>query len=210
MEGDRPADVEHIVEARTLREGMLFSLPAVGLREEREERRRTLNERCEKAAELVNGTRDPAVVWCHLNPEGDRLEKLIPDAIQVSGKDSDDEKEEKLTAFSRGNARVCIIKPVIGAWGLNWQHCAHAIFFASHSFEQYYQGVRRNWRFGQKRSVTVDNIVSEGERGVLLNLQRKSAAADKMFSSLVAQMRDALAIDRDRIFDKKEEVPSWL
>ena len=82
--------------------------------------------------------------------------------------------------------RVLVTKPSIAGWGLNFQHCAHVTFFPSHSFEQYYQGVRRCWRFGQTNPVTVDVVTTEGERRVLDNLQRKAAAADRMFNKLVA------------------------
>jgi len=203
-------EVEHVVETDTCAPGMLFALPAVGLDEQREERRRTMGERCERVAALVNGTGQPALVWCHLNDESDRLADLIPDAVEVSGADSDDKKEGKLLDFAEGRARVLITKPKIGAWGLNYQHCNHITFFPSHSFEQYYQGVRRCWRFGQTRPVTVDIITTEGERGVLRNLQRKAEQADKMFSNLVAQMNAAQAIDRASQFTKTQELPQWL
>lgn len=203
-------EVEHVVETDTCADGMLFALPAVGLDEQRKERRRTMGERCERVAELVNGTGQPALVWCHLNEESDRLADLIPDAVEVSGKDSDDKKEGKLLDFAEGRARVLITKPKIGAWGLNYQHCNHITFFPSHSFEQYYQGVRRCWRFGQTRPVTVDIITTEGERGVLRNLQRKAEQADKMFSNLVAEMNAAQAIDRASAFTKTQELPTWL
>ena len=189
---------------------MLFAMPAQGLKEQREERRRTVQERCEQIAALVNNTGQPALVWCHLNDEGDMLEKMIPDAVQVSGSDSDERKEDRLEAFADGRARILITKPKIGAWGLNFQHCNHVTFFPSHSFEQYYQSVRRCWRFGQKRPVTVDIVTTEGERGVMRNLQRKAAQADTMFSHLVAEMNQALAIERTNNMTKKVQVPSWL
>lgn len=202
---------EHIVEARTNRDGLLFSMPAVGLSEEREERRRTLVERCERAAALVVDTGQPAVCWAHLNDEADLLERLVPDAIQVSGRDADEEKEEKFDAFASGQARVLVTKHVIGAWGLNWQHCAHTTMFASHSFEQTFQSIRRFWRFGQEREVTVDTVISDGEQRVLANLRRKSDQADRMFDGIVKHMRDELAISRNiRQFFKKEGVPTWL
>jgi superfamily II DNA/RNA helicase len=185
-------------------------LPAAGLKEQRDERRRTVAERCERVAELVGNTGQPALVWCHLNEEGDQLERLIPDAVQVSGADSDDRKEDRMMAFASGKARVLVTKPKIGAWGLNFQHCAHITFFPSHSFEQYYQGVRRCWRFGQKRPVHVDLVTTEGELGVLRNLQRKAEQADRMFSSLVAEMNAAIAIDRASQFQSTIEVPQWL
>ncbi|MCU0894789.1 MAG: DEAD/DEAH box helicase [Rhodospirillales bacterium] len=199
----------HVIEARTKAEGTLFELPAIGLREERDEVRRTLAERCEAVAELVRGDRS-AVVWCHLNEEGNRLARLIPDAVQVSGSDSLEAKEEAFHAFSKGEVRVLITKPKIGAWGLNWQHCAHMTFFPSHSYEQYYQAVRRSWRFGQKNPVTVDIVTTEGGRNALDNLKRKADQADRMFDRLVAHMSDALHIERGVAHEKAVEVPAWL
>lgn len=201
---------EHIVGARQLRPGYLFSMPAVGLAEEREERRRTLQERCEQVAALINGTGRPAVAWCHLNDEGDLLERLIPDSVQVSGRDRDEAKEERFEAFTRGQVRVLVTKPAIGAWGLNWQHCAHMTLFASHSFEQYYQTVRRFWRFGQTQPVVVDHVLSEGEAFVLENLRRKAAQAERMFAAMIGSMQDELGIRRSNPYDIPTEVPAWL
>lgn len=201
---------QHLVEASRNPDGMLFSLPAVGLQEQREERRRTISDRCDKAAELVAKTGQPAIIWCHLNDEGDALARMIPDGEQVSGNDEEDVKEAKFLAFLRGDARVLIIKPKIGAWGLNFQHCAHVVSFPSHSFEQYYQAVRRCWRFGQKRPVKVDIVTTEGEKNVLQNLQRKSEAADKMFAELIRHMHDAMAVHRSATYTETAEMPSWL
>lgn len=199
----------HVVQSATVAPGMLFALPAADLREQREERRRTIQERCERVAELVVHD-EPALVWCHLNDEGNLLDKLIPDAVQVSGSDSDDAKEERFLGFVNGDIRALVTKPKIGAWGLNFQHCAHMTFFPSHSYEQYYQGVRRCYRFGQNRSVVVDVISTEGEQKVLENLQRKAAQADRMFSNLVAEMNNAINLSSDTRFDVDQEIPSWL
>lgn len=198
----------HFVEANTPREGTLFDVPAVGLHEEREEARRTITERCEKAAEVLADA-DPAVAWCQLNAEGKLLTALIDGAVEVTGSDHVDAKEEKLAAFSRGEIRVLVTKPAIGAWGLNWQHCHRMTYFPSHSYEQEYQAVRRSWRFGQKHPVVVDLITTEGGRNVLANLERKAAQADRMFDSLTAHMRDALSIRRSDPYDQTVEVPTW-
>lgn len=201
---------QHTVISSTLAEGMLFALPAVGLKEQRDERKRTIPERCDYAAALVNAHTEPATVWCHLNEESAMLARLIPDAVEVSGDDSDDEKERKLLAFQRGEVRVLVTKPKIGAWGLNFQHCAHMVTFPSHSYEQYYQSVRRQWRFGQTRPVVVDVVSSEGERQVLENLQRKQRNADQMFARLVNEMTAAMSIHRPARQALTLEVPSWL
>jgi len=145
-------ETEHILKVSRPLNGRLFAEPAVGLSEQREERRNTLTERCEEVARLVDHDK-PALVWCQLNDEGDLLEKIIPGAVQVEGSDTDDHKEKSFLDFAAGNIRVLVTKPKIGAFGLNFQHCSHVTFFPSHSFEQYYQGVRRCWRFGQKNPV---------------------------------------------------------
>jgi SNF2 family DNA or RNA helicase len=106
--------------------------------------------------------------------------------------------------------KYLITKPKIGAFGLNFQSCAHVVFFASHSYEQYYQGVRRCWRFGQKRPVKVDTIYTEGEKLIMKNIKRKARAADKMFTNLIHHMQDALKINRKQYQQIKVELPSWL
>lgn len=199
---------DHIITAPPP-DGMLFSIPAFGLAEEREERKRTLNERCEFAASLVDHDQ-PAVIWCHTNAEGDLLEQVIPDAAQIAGRTPDDRKVELYEAFASGRQRVLVIKPKIGAWGLNWQHCAHVVTFASHSYEQHYQSVRRCWRFGQQRSVVVDVIATEGEARVLANMRSKSERAVQMFDQLVAQMNDATTIKRVNHYTTTPKVPQWL
>lgn len=201
---------EHTVEITEPAPGFLFTLPAIGLYEQREEKKRTIEERCGQVAGIVSGTKDPALVWCQLNDEGDYLEDIIPDGVQISGRDSDDSKEEKFLDFISGKTRVLITKPKIGAWGLNLQHCNHITYFPSHSYEQYYQAVRRCWRFGQKRTVFVDIVTTDGEKAVMKNLKRKADAADRMFTNLVAEMTRATKIDGGIQFTQKEEVPSWL
>jgi hypothetical protein len=201
---------ERIVETRTLADGWLIPHAATNMAEEREERRRTIVERCEMAAELTASTGQPFVMWCHLNPEGDLLEKLMPDAVQVAGCDPDEAKEEAYEAFSSGQARGIITKQKIGGWGLNWQHCAHVLEFASHSFEQHYQGVRRCWRFGQTKPVINDLIATEGERGASLNMRRKSENADQMFTRIVQHMNESIRLDSGYKFEKNVEVPEWL
>lgn len=201
---------EHLVDAKRKADGMLFDLPAMTLEDQREERRRTIPDRCDRVAELIGTGTDAAIAWCHLNDEGDLIQKLIPGSEQVSGDDTDERKEELFKAFSDGQVRVLVTKPVLAGFGLNWQHCCRQTFFPSHSFEQYYQSVRRCWRFGQTRPVTVDIVASSGQVGIRANLQRKSEAADAMFESLVALMNDSLGIKRGSVFTTQTEVPSWL
>jgi len=201
---------QHVVNALTKADGMLFDLPAHSLHEQRDERRRTVQERCEKAAEVANREKKSVVVWCNLNDESKLLADLISDSKEVVGSDSDEKKENAFQDFESGNLRVMVTKPTIAGFGLNWQHCAHQTFFPSHSFEQFYQAIRRSWRFGQTNPVTVDVITSEGEARVLSNLQRKQVAAEKAFSRLVELMNDSISIERTTNFQQNEEIPSWL
>ncbi len=200
---------DHVIAPETPPPGMLFNTPAFGMAEERGERTRTLDQRCGYVADLVKHDR-PAVIWCHMNAEADRLAEIIPDAEQVAGKTPDERKIELYEAFAGGSLRVLVIKPKIGAWGLNWQHCNHVVTFASHSYEQYYQSVRRCWRFGQTRPVDLDVVATEGEIRVLGNMRAKAKKADAMFTALVREMAGATKIDREDLYTQPTEVPSWL
>lgn len=201
---------EHVVSSRTKNEEFLFDMPAVSLAEQRDERRRTMTERCELAASIINATGNPAVAWCHLNPEGKLLEKLIPGSVEVSGDDHEDFKEETFESFSSGQLRVIISKSSIAGLGFNWQHCAHQTHFPSHSFEAWYQSIRRCWRYGQKNPVRIDMITSEGEARVMSNLRRKAAQSDEMFRQLIGFMNDELKIEKREVNATKIQTPAWI
>lgn len=201
---------ETVVGIDTPLNGMLFTMPAVGLHEQRQERRSTIDKRCEAAANSINSHKEPAVAWCYLNDESAGLRDAIPGAVEVSGSDTLEEKEEALIGFAKGQIRVLVTKPEIAGFGLNWQHCAHQTFFPSHSFEQYHQAIRRSWRFGQKRPVTVDIITSEGETGVLASLLRKSEQADRLFANLVSLMGEANTFKQSTSGSIETALPSWL
>lgn len=204
---------EHVVQARRLREGMLYETPAVTLQEQSEDLRRTLQERCEKAAELVSNHRGASVMWCHLNTESSLLAKLAPNCVEISGGTNardEEHNEESFLAFASGQIQNIVTKPSMGGFGMNWQHCHHQTYFPSHSFEQFYQGIRRSWRFGQKSPVMIDLVTTEGQAGVLANQQRKAKQADEMFSNLVSLMNDQLQISNKREFLHAEILPAWL
>lgn len=188
--------------------GEMFVKPAKGLTDERRDTRATINERCEMAADLH--THDSSIAWCHLNDESKILNKLIPNSAQVAGPDSDEKKIETFQAFRNGEIKTLITKPKIAGFGMNWQHCNYMTYFPTHSFEQYYQSVRRCWRFGQEKPVTVDMVSSSAQDRVIRNLKSKSVACDIMFDKLIEHMNNALNINRMTSFDEKMEVPTWL
>jgi len=199
---------DHTVIPRKPPPGYLFTVPAFGLNQERQERRRTIEERTELVAELTQDS-DRAVVWCQLNDEGDAIEKAIPDAIQVKGTQSIDRKEELLGDFMTGDARVLITKAKIAGLGLNMQHCAHVVTFVDHSYEKFYQSMRRCYRFGQKRPVRLDVISTVGEVNVKKNMDRKEKLAAQMFESIVAFMNDSQDV-ADNGSTTRMEVPQWM
>jgi len=167
----------------------LFTIPAQTLAEQRVVRRKTMSQRVDTVADVVNASNEPWVVWCELNDEGDELHKLISDSEQVAGRDSNEDKERKLIDFTRGKIRVMVTKPKIAGHGLNWQHCHNMAFVGlSHSFEQFYQAVRRCWRFGQLSPVEVLVVTTDIESAVLENIKRKQADAEIMAERMVECM----------------------
>ena len=200
-------DLRHVkIPAVCKYEGIFPS--ADNLDEQRREKKESIVSRCEKVVELIPDDR-PVVIWCHRNDEGDLLEKLIPDGVQVSGGQSDEIKEERLTAFSGGQIRVMITKPRIGGWGLNWQHCADVFCFASHSYEAFYQCLRRCWRFGQENEVTVSMVYTEAESRIVDNMLRKDKQAIEMYEGIIREM-NGYQTDTKLESLVKVEMPAWL
>lgn len=162
----------------------MFAMPASRMTEVREEQKLTVRERCEKAAGLADGK--VSVYWCNLNEESSTLAEMDRDAVEILGGMSIDKKEEILVAFARGEIKRLITKPKMTSMGLNWQHCNHTVFFPTWSYEQWYQAIRRFWRFGQKREVTCDVVISEGQERVMDALQQKTAKAIELYENIVA------------------------
>lgn len=193
--------------------GLLFRIPEMSATSFHAEKRHTLKERCAMAADLV-GHNEQAVVWCETNEESDLLERLIPDSAQVRGSQDADTKERLLLGFVDGDYRVLITKPKLAGFGLNFQNCAHAVFASiSFSYEQHYQAIRRMHRFGQKKRVRTDIVISDTEASVLDAVQRKSADHEIMKREMVKAMRrHQLESDLHVIYGEHERVnfPSWI
>jgi hypothetical protein len=189
--------------------GLLFVQEVSTLIEQRAARRSSLDARVVAAAALVEV--EPAeqwLLWCDLNDEGDALEKAIPGAVQIKGADKPDVKEARILEFAEGTTRVLVTKPSIAGAGVNLQRCARMIFVGiGHSFEAYYQAVRRCWRFGQSRSVVVYVITSEAEGRVLDNLKRKAADAERMG---VEMSGETAAIVRAEVTSSHREATSYV
>lgn len=198
--------------------GMLFAMPAPTLTGQRQAKRDSLQDRCEKVAALVAA--EPGeqwLIWCDLNEEGDLLQKLIPGAVQVAGSDSREHKEAVMLGFAEGSVRVLITKAKIAGFGMNWQGAARMAFASvNHSYEQFYQCIRREWRFGQARPVHVHVVYSEGEGLIIDNLARKEADAQRMAEQMARYIRfehqdGARGRDRDGYQPTLSmTLPAWL
>lgn len=191
-----------IVESDYAPEGQLFPTVLKGIGDRAAVRKSTLMDRVKAAADLINDSSEPYIAWCGLNDESKELAALVPDAVEVEGSQSPEEKAERLEAFARGEVRVLVTKPSIAGFGMNFQHCARMVFVGlSDSYEQYYQCIRRCYRFGQTRPVTVHIVLTEVEETVLANVMRKEEEAERTSRELV---RHVAEFERAEIGTKEE------
>jgi hypothetical protein len=160
----------------------MFNKPAKGFNEVRHEVKQTITERCEKAVELAAGK--TSVYWCNRNEESALIRNLDSEAVEIIGSQSMERKEEILLAFAQGDIKRIITKAKMTGQGLNWQHCNHSVFFPTYSYEQYYQAIRRFWRFGQKNNVTIDMVISDGQGSVLEAIRKKTQKAIELYENL--------------------------
>lgn len=161
---------------------LLFTPIAKTMTEVRHEQKETTDQRCKKAVELAKNK--VSVYWCNTNAESHLIKKLDPSSVEILGSMSIDKKEDILLNFANGNISRIITKAKMTGMGLNWQHCNHSVFFPTWSYEQYYQAIRRFWRFGQKRDVTIDLVISDGQKRVIKALDQKTKKAIELYKKL--------------------------
>lgn len=185
----------------------LFAMPAKTMTEVREEQKQTVSQRCNSAVALADGK--TSVYWCNLNEESSLLANLDREAVEIVGGMSIDKKEEILVAFANGEIKRLITKAKMTSMGLNWQHCNHTVFFPTWSYEQYYQAIRRFWRFGQKNAVTCDMVISDGQERVIEALQQKTEKAIELYGNLVSAANSSFAM-QNKEFNKQVIIPEFL
>jgi len=203
VEADRSQDTQ----------GMLFRIPEMSATSFHAEKRQTLKQRCDKAAELATHDQ-PVTVWCETNEESALLAKMIPDAREVRGDMTPEQKEEALLGFADGDFRVIVTKPKLAGFGVNWQHCAHAVFASiSFSYEQHYQAVRRSHRFGQQQRVRNDIVISDTERSIWEVINVKGKKHDEMKRRMSHAMSKAQSTTTTRVkYERPLDLafPTWL
>lgn len=176
----------------------LFNQIARRLAEVREEQKLTQEDRCQKAVELTKG-KDISVYWVNFNRESELIKEMDKDCFEIKGSMNLDKKEDILINFAQGNISRLVTKPKITAFGLNWQHCNHTVYFPTFSYEQYYQSIRRFWRFGQTKPVTVDLVYSDGQKRVIDSLLAKTEKANNLFDKLNKTLNNYKEVKKEQI-----------
>lgn len=185
----------------------MFNIVAKNFNEIRHEQKQTEEKRSEKAIELASGK--TSVYWCNTNNESSILKHSDSEAVEIIGSQSIDKKEEILLAFANGEIKRLITKAKMTSMGLNWQHCNHSVFFPTWSYEQYYQAVRRFWRFGQKNDVTIDMVISDGQTRVIEALQQKTQKAIELHKNLTDNVNRSF-VHKTKEFNKQIITPNFI
>jgi len=185
----------------------MFNIVAKNFNEIRHEQKQTEEKRCSKAIELASGK--TSVYWCNTNNESSILKSSDSKAVEIIGSQSIDKKEEILLAFANGEIERLITKAKMTSMGLNWQHCNHSVFFPTWSYEQYYQAIRRFWRFGQKNDVTIDMVISDGQTRVLEALEQKTQKAIQLHKNLTENVNRSFE-NKVKEFNKELIKPKFL
>lgn len=207
---------EHIIESG-ITDG-LFAPIASGLLERNRARKDTVDARVEEAATIANGIKGQCLIWCNLNEESEKLQAAIAGAVEVKGSDDTEHKAGALMGFARGEVSRLVTKPKIAGFGMNWQGCQHMVFVGlSDSWEQFYQAVRRCWRYGQTKPVHVHIVSADVEGGVLTNIKRKESQHKQLTREMVAVMKEKTLAELGKATQEKAdynnkvklEVPAW-
>jgi len=185
----------------------MFNKSAKGFNEVRHEVKQTIEERCIKAVSLAKGK--TSVYWCNRNEESKLLSSLDSEAVEIVGSMTMEKKEQILLDFANGKIKRLITKASMTSFGLNWQHCSHTVFFPTYSYEQYYQALRRFYRFGQKNNVTVDLVISDGQSGVMKSLQTKTKKAIELYENLNKNVNGSFH-QTIKEFNKTIELPKFI
>jgi SNF2 family DNA or RNA helicase len=208
----------HFVKADYKPEGELFFNGLKGLQHRGEIRRSTIDNKLQKALEILND--EQWIIWCGLNDESSQITKLIPGAVEVKGSDSSEYKAEMIEAFQDGKYKVLVTKGKIAGYGMNLQNAHNMMFIGlSDSWEMYYQCIRREYRFGQKNPVNVHIILSDIEREIYNNVQRKEQIAQTLHNELIKNvamyeindLKGGHELDMDEykpIIEMK--IPNWI
>ena len=186
----------------------LFTPQAKTMTEVRNEQKQTEKIRAEKAVELAQNK--TSVYWVNTNNENDLINKMDNECVEIIGSQSIEKKEEILKAFAKGEIKRIVTKAKITGMGLNWQHCNHCVFFPTWSYEQYYQAIRRFWRFGQTKPVTVDLVLSDGQERVLKALKEKTTKAQKLYENLVKNVNSDFKLDLKKDENIEAKLPSFI
>lgn len=207
---------KHIVEQDITHDtgGMLFRIPDTSATQIHKEKRITADSRAQRIAEVVSAEpSEPWVIWVETDYEADAVARYLPHAVEVRGSMPNDLKERRLIDFTE-NGGIIVTKPSIAGFGLNWQHCRRVAFAGlSFSYEQFYQAVRRCWRFGQTSPVEVHVAMADTEEAIWRTVQRKQSDHEDMKVHMYAAMRRAVEVRGVKLGYEPQlpaNLPDWI
>ncbi len=182
------------------------------------EKKRTIESRTKRVKEIIdNNPNEQYLIWVDMNEEADKLKVLLPDAVEVRGSDKNTFKEEASQKFKSGEIKYLISKPKIFGYGMNFQNCHNVIFCGlTYSYENYYQALRRLYRFGQKEEVNSYIVLGSTEKIILETIRRKEKQQQEMKNSMSISTKDIQLLEikqeekKEKKIDSTIELPSWL
>jgi len=194
----------HMVMVSHNAEGELFRAQATGLADMRKEMRHTLAQRVDETARIVATNDGQWVVWVHTNDESQACARAIPGAFELTGSMTPEDKADAVVKFARGDIRVMVTKPSIAGFGVNWQQCCNTVWCSvSYSYEQFYQAVRRFWRFGQRSEVNVHVVIADTQQAMWAVVENKANNGDEMMEKM-AQATQRIGLDMDRVHGARD------
>ncbi|WP_196607117.1 helicase-related protein [Pectinatus frisingensis] len=213
-----PANLQQVTVKTAAKGNSLFVVEAQTLQERQRARKNTIDERIKATADLVNSSDEQWLIWCGLNEESDKLHKNITDSVEVKGSDTSEHKEKSMIGFASGEVKKLITKPSIAGFGMNWQNCHNMVFVGlNDSFEQYYQAVRRCYRYGQDKPVNVYIVTADVEGQVIENVRRKEHDFEKMQHEMISATQEITkgnithkVINVDFSHKDKAILPKWI
>lgn len=214
-------NMQNVILKSKVDDGYLFGVTtAKTLSERRAARKEALPDKIEKIKEIITQNKDEKfLIWCNYNDESEMLKKAIQNGYEIKGSDTDEHKSYGMIEFAKGNIDCLISKPSICGFGMNWQICHNIIFCGlSDSFEQFYQAIRRCYRFGQENQVNVYIVMSEKELSILDNIKEKEQKHQKMSMNMINIVSEKLKedlqiekhIEKENQYTKIVKLPRFL
>jgi len=197
----------HFVQVEYQPRDELFFTHIKGIKNAAEIRQQTAEDRLKLLKQLIKDNDEQWIIWTGLNTESKLIKNEISETVEVKGDDNVEYKAQAFEDFQDGKYRILITKPRIGGFGMNFQNAHNMCFFGlNYSWEQFYQCIRREWRYKQTKPVDVHIIMSDIEMSIYRNIMRKDAMAKRLRSKLIMQIKN---YEKNEINMKKNDIENY-